>query len=766
VIPPRLLAVVRKNEIKSSFTSGPSARVLRFSTSFRALGAIALFAIVFCISITRYAVADQNTKSILILYSFSRANLVDNLDGEETLKSALRARAPWQLNFGVEFLESRRFTDPGYENTVVETMEHTYRGQKFDLVMPESYPALEFAVKHRDELFPGTPIVFYGVDMRRFAGQKVWPGVTGALQTVPVQKTIDLVFHLHPDTNTVAIITNVSEFENFWLADLHAELARSRKNVKVVDLVALSAAELFERVAALPPRSIAFFQRAPQSAIQPAIDDYEMLAWVERRIPTYCIFPEICLNHGGIGGATADDGISTAVELATRVLSGVRADDIPVVTNPSYRIQVDWRQLHYWKIPESALPPGSLVLYREPTFWERDRKYIIAAIALIVAQALLIAGLLWQRARKRKAEAVLRESEERFRVMADTTPALVWMCDEHGKITYLNEQRLAFTGPDPKSGYGDTWLTYIHPDDVKNVLNQLWQALKDQKPFSKEYRLHRGDGVYRWMWDVASPRVNGDGTFAGFIGSAIDVTDQKLAQQALEQVSGQLIEAQEKERTRIARDLHDDICQRLALLSMELEQAKIVSKGRVAATKSLEDIRQHCSEIASDVQSLSHQLHSSKLDFLGIVAAIRGFCKEFSKQHHIAVEFSDNNVPQHLPKEISLCLFRVTQESLQNAVKYSGADQFKVTLSATANEVQLQVTDTGTGFDVDQTKKNRGLGLVSMQERVHQVHGTFSVESRPGKGTKISAVVPMGAEDGQPPEHREMKDPASIPEVA
>ena len=159
--------------------------------------------------------------------------------------------------------------------------------------------------------------------------------------------------------------------------------------------------------------------------------------------------------------------------------------------------------------------------------------------------------------------------------MTDTTPSLVWMCDAHGKITYLNERRIAFTGPDPKAGYGDTWIAYVDPE-INERSGCLFSGSENRQPFSKEYRLRRSDGIYRWMFDVASPRVNGDGSFGGFIGSAIDTTDQKLAQQALEKVSGQLIEAQEKERSRIARELHDDICQRLALLSMELDQANRV----------------------------------------------------------------------------------------------------------------------------------------------------------------------------------------------
>jgi PAS domain S-box-containing protein len=370
--------------------------------------------------------------------------------------------------------------------------------------------------------------------------------------------------------------------------------------------------------------------------------------------------------------------------------------------------------------------------------------------------------LLMQRARKRKAEAVLSESEKRFRLMADTTPAIVWICDAQGKITYLNERRIAFTGPDSKEGYGDTWAAYVHPDDLKNVLDTVSEALRNHQSFSMEYRLRRSDGVYRWMFDVASPRLNGDGSFGGFIGSAIDTTDQKLAQQALENVSGQLIEAQEKERSRIARDLHDDICQRLALLSMELGQVNRSSNGSPETMKkSLEDIRKHCSEIAGDVQALSHQLHSSKLDYLGIVSAMRGFCTELSKQHELNIEFSERNVPAQLPKDVSLCLFRIAQEALHNAVKYSGVSQFTVDLSGVEGAVQLMISDAGAGFDVEEAKKNRGLGLLSMQERIHLVHGTFSVESRRGHGTRIIAAVPFIAENEWSPEDGDVKEASS-----
>jgi PAS domain S-box-containing protein len=188
------------------------------------------------------------------------------------------------------------------------------------------------------------------------------------------------------------------------------------------------------------------------------------------------------------------------------------------VKGPDVQAQVDWRALQRWHISESALPSGSVILHRPPSLWESYRKYLIATIVVIGALLLLVIGLLWERARKRKVESQLRESEKRFRVMADTTPSLVWMCNPQGKVTYLNERRIAFTGSDSNAGYGDSWTTYVHPDDLRNLQDRMSQGLKNQQAFSREYRLRRSDGVYRWMFDVTSPRVNGAGFLCGVPG--------------------------------------------------------------------------------------------------------------------------------------------------------------------------------------------------------------------------------------------------------
>ena len=428
---------------------------------------------------------EPAAKNVLLLYSFTDHSV---FGPPEFLESALRSRVPWPVNFYVEYLEGRRFeSDAAYEKNLVENLRYTYGSEKLDLVIVAAYPALQFAVRHRAELFPGVPIVFMEVHAGRLAGQKMWPGVTGVTETVDVPGTINLAFRLHPRTNTVAIITNNSPFEKYWLAAVHAELLQHQERVREIDLVGLSTDRLMERVATLPVDTVVLFQQAPQELIHAAIGPHHALESIGKCLPIYCIFPSLCLNHGGIGGSetSCQEEMSLAAGLAGRALAGERPENIPVVSGPA-QLRVDWNQLRRWKIPESALPGDTVVLYRPLTQWERDRNYILAATALIVAQSLLIIGLLWQRARKRKAEAVLRESEQRFRAMADSAPSLIWMADQEGKITYLNSRGVEFTGRDAAAGYGDTWEEYVQPDDLKRVLAASSRALRRRELFSKE----------------------------------------------------------------------------------------------------------------------------------------------------------------------------------------------------------------------------------------------------------------------------------------
>jgi signal transduction histidine kinase len=212
-------------------------------------------------------------------------------------------------------------------------------------------------------------------------------------------------------------------------------------------------------------------------------------------------------------------------------------------------------------------------------------------------------------------------------------------------------------------------------------------------------------------------------------------------------VSSRLIEAQEAERTRIARELHDDICQRIALVSITLESTRQAPPASAIETKSqIEEALAQIEELGHDVQALSHRLHSSRLEYLGLEAAASGFCSEMSERQDIEIDFHYSDIPKGLSDQVSLCLFRVLQEALHNAVKYSGVDEFDVSLTCTSCEIELRVHDSGVGFDPKEPDNRHGLGLISMKERLKLVSGEFSIDSKPGHGTTVIARVPLACD--------------------
>lgn len=593
------------------------------------------------------------------------------------------------------------------------------------------------------------------------------------------------------------------------------------------------------------------------------------------------------------------------------------------------------------------------------------------------------------------AEQHLRESEGRFRLVANTAPGLIWMSGTDKLCYFFNKPWLDFTGRSLEEEYGNGWATSIHPDDLQRCLDVYTQSFDRRDKFAMEYRLRRYDGEYRWVLDVGSPRFDKDGSFAGYIGLAIDVTENKkagdalrtseerlrLAQQAAhigtferdldtgvltwtaemesvyglppgrfpqsrraheelihpqdrttvhdliektlisgepvsaewrvtwpdgslhwiagrwralmnqagkptrvvgvnmditerklteeklgeykravegaeeiivvvdrqyrylianrqflrrhnlkpEQVIGRfvyevahdgifealvkphleecfqgrvvryemkyrypelgerdllvsyfpiegpngvdraacivqdvterkqaeevvrgmsrkLIDAQEQERARIARELHDDINQRLALVGVQMAQMQHALGTESEFGKQVNALQRDLTQISSDVESLSHNLHSSKLRYLGAVSAMRSWCQEFANSHHMEVSFK-HHVVSPVPPEIGLCLFRILQEGLQNAAKYSGVKHVDVEISEQHNEVHLSVSDSGVGFNVESAKQGKGLGLTSMDERVRMVNGVFNIRSRPMGGTTIHVEIPLQSED-------------------
>jgi len=461
-------------------------------------------------------------------------------------------------------------------------------------------------------------------------------------------------------------------------------------------------------------------------------------------------------------------------------------------------------------------------------------------------------------------EQKLRESEQRFQLIADTAPVLMWMSGTDKLCTYFNKPWLEFTGRSIEKELGNGWAESVHPEDFERCMQTYTQAFDQREKFRMEYRLRRYDGEYRWILDIGVPRINQDGSFAGYIGIGVDVnerklaeeklreyekavegleemivvvdreyryrianrkflnmrnmtreqvvgrfahevlnkgvfealvkekldecfegkivryemkynypeigerdvlvsyfpiegisgidrvacivqdiTEQKRAEEALSGISRKLIEAQEQERARIARELHDDIGQRVALMAVNL--CRVQQDIQTLPSEALGRVRElqkQAADISTNVHALSHALHGPKLASVGIVSAMKGICNEFSDHQRVKIDFSSHDLPAPLRVEISLCLVRVLQEALQNVAKHSGVKHAAVQLRGTREEIHLIVSDSGRGFDLDGAMHGRGLGLTSMQERVRVVNGTIMIQSKPKGGTTIHVRVP------------------------
>jgi PAS domain S-box-containing protein len=293
-------------------------------------------------------------------------------------------------------------------------------------------------------------------------------------------------------------------------------------------------------------------------------------------------------------------------------------------------------------------------------------------------------------------------------------------------------------------------VDFSPPEDA-NKDGTLFQQLRAGSidHYHLEKRFSRRDGSL--MWGHLSIRLVNRLASPLVVAVVEDITEKKTVQRELlrseanlQKLAGRLIHVQEEERARIARELHEDIHQQLVLLSLNLDwlqQNLLQSPGEIS--QKINEAREQLANVGQDVHALSHRLHPAKLEYLGIAAAAASFCRELSDRQEVRIDFHSEGVPNELPKEISLCLYRVLQEALQNATKYSGSRKFQVSLSLESDEIYLMVRDWGIAFDPEEAMKRRGLGLVSMRERVHLVNGTISIKSNPQFGTEIGVRVPV-----------------------
>ena len=696
-----------------------------------------------------YAAAqDEPARRILVLnadgFLFPAINVID-----QAIYKALM-NSPVRLELYYEHMDANLFPDPSDQQRFRDFYIRKYENRRPDVVITVGPLPLRFMLDTHQKAFAGVPVIFCLQNGTVSSDAVTDPDFTGVDSDIAPVETLEVALRLRPRTKHVIVAGGSDDYDKQTEAVLKRQLHVYEDRLDFVYLTDLAMPDLLERLRHPPANSVILFTSMGRDAAGkqfiPGSESGPMIA-AAANAPFFSL-ADVYLNHGEVGGYVSDLSKQGKIAggMALRILNGEKPRDIPRAKG-AMTYMFDWRVLKRWGMSERDLPVGSIVINRQPTIWESYKPYIIGGISLVLVETVLILGLLWNRRRRREAEAQLtksfetvRESEGRFRLVANTAPVMIWMSGPDKLRNYCNQPWLGFTGRSLEQDLGNGWAQGVHSEDSDRCLETYTESFDRRESFEMQYRLRRHDGEYRWVLDFGVPRFNPDGSFAGYIGSCIDITERKLAEEALAEVGSKLIEAHEEERTWIARELHDDINQRIALLAIELEKSA-ENHDRVR------HVGHGLHELGKDIQALSHRLHSSKLDYLGLAAAANSFCTELAEQQKIEIHFSHAGVPNGLPKEVSLCLFRVLQEALQNAVKHSGVRYFTVELHGRSGEIQMVVGDLGVGFDQENAVNLRGLGLISMRERLQMVKGQLSIKSEPGRGTTIRARVPFGSSD-------------------
>ncbi len=368
---------------------------------------------------------------------------------------------------------------------------------------------------------------------------------------------------------------------------------------------------------------------------------------------------------------------------------------------------------------------------------------VLVAIAAIVCLA--SAAYIKEYLARRELDFHFGLANDRLRLAMEASASVGWDFDvKSGRDVWFGDLETIFgIASDAYVTTRGDFIRYVHPDDRSRVSEAIADARQNRKLYAAEFRIVKPDGTVRWLAARGKFYYARNGNPERMLGVSLDITERKLAEEALSCMNRRVIEAEERERNRIAKDLHEDVGQRLALLAIGIDQLKNDHPNRtVELLDRMDAVWKQTLEILTDVKASAHELYSPRLEYLGVAAVMRIFCEEFGERKKVEIDFGSHGLPSLVQSEVSICLFRVLQEALHNAVKHSGVEKFRVQLCAD-DEIHLTVSDSGAGFDLEAARRGRGLGLIRMEQRLRLVNGTFSVDSQPEKGTTVHASVPL-----------------------
>jgi len=419
-----------------------------------------------------------------------------------------------------------------------------------------------------------------------------------------------------------------------------------------------------------------------------------------------------------------------------------------------------------------SLEPG----WRDLEVTAKDGSKIVSSWANIRLSDQTSVGIGIDIRRRKRDEEALRESEERFRILADNSPVILWMTNPEGGLHFVNRTYREFFGASLEDVKGGRWQPLVHPDDAPHYVAAFQKAVRERAPFRSEARVKRHDGAWRWVTSYGDPRSTTSGQFLGHVGISPDITERKQAEEelrglnrSLEQrvaertaeaerraeelraLAAELARTEEREQRRLAEWLHDELQQVLVAAKMQIQLTHSAVK-EPGLRELLEKACHLVDESIGQSRSLTADLTPPILYHSGLVSGLEQLAHWFAEKHHLRVTVEPRSDLKPENQEAAVVLFNAARELLFNVVKHAGVDQARVILSETDGRVQLSVEDQGAGFDSARLAESSraGFGLLNLRERLHFIGGEMQIQSAPGRGTRITLLAPKGPERSLP----------------
>jgi signal transduction histidine kinase len=718
-----------------------------------AAGALAVVICLFWLQGNIFGAAAQ--KTVLLIFD-SRSDMLGNIIVDQAIRKQLFEEFTVGLDIRSEYFEVSDSPNDEFQN-LLRWLKSKYSNTSFDIVIPVGGTSLQFVRNYGDDLFPRAQIVYWGrrTALQDWKSSRPITGVVAPSLELQIGRTFSFVQKLQPDLKQLVIVTGTSNVDRSWEAAARRELARFSGYFSIVFLSGLSLEEVEKRLASLPRQSAVLFLSISTDGLGRRLLRTQYLSKVVQiaAAPVYSMTVAY-LDTGTVGGILADQEAMAmdTVEIVRSLLRGTDIRQIPVRETPLVPM-VNWKAMRRWNLPENRLPLNTVVAFRDPSLWETYRWRLIAGIGLFILQTSLIVGLLIHRANRRKAELATAESKALLQSTIDALSARVALLDEQGTIIAVNRRWASFTEENPcgdtmpNLGYNYMERRPPQPDRKEPgfVANGIRRVLSgDLADFRCVYSSDHEDGASWFQVRVNRFELN---RVPHLVVTHEDVTEIKEAHDTQQKLTGLVMQAQDEERRRIARDLHDVTVQNVVAIKADLSAVEnSTSRVDPRSAEMLQESISLCDQVMQELRTLSYVLHPPFLDEAGLAPAIQWFVRGFIQRSgvHVAVIVKDD--VGRLAKEVETAMFRVVQESLTNIHRHSGSRNAVIRLTRELDALVLRITDDGHGFSpLTSTEKHvsassPGVGIAAMRHRLKQLGGELEIESS-SEGTTIQARV-------------------------